>query len=51
MSGVTQRTALLMLGGLVITLVAFVKTRSNAVVAVMGVVLLLFMLSQQRRQP
>lgn len=40
-----------MLGGLVITLVVFVITRSNAAVAVMGAVLLPFMLSQQRRQP
>jgi hypothetical protein len=40
-----------MLVGLMITLAVFVITRSNAVVAVMGVVLLLFMLSQQRPRP
>jgi hypothetical protein len=48
---VSQRTAaLVLLVGLVLTLAVFLVTRSNALVAAMGVALLLIMLLLQERQ-
>jgi hypothetical protein len=51
MSGVDQRTAMVILGGLVGTLAVFLITGSHALVGAMGVVLVMFMLSQQGRRP
>ena len=46
----TQRTALILLAGLVATLAVYFVTQSNAVVGVMGVVLLLLLMELQRHK-